>query len=253
MADHEKEGKSGGHGLSMHASHEEHEGAPEWLISFADNVMLQMGFFVILLAINMGIKAKGPMDRPGDGITAGPPTEMLDMAIAIRAGFNRPVDLNSTRPEDQPLIRRIIEKRDGISRQPGDRGDAQEAQAIRPTEHSAQGGLIPFDDDTAELNARGRERAEDIARRLRGQRWIIEVRGHAAPSEAALNIERGIDLGHRRALAVAKIMAEHGVTWEQMRIVSCGDSNRRVHREYDRDADRANQRVEVIVTGDPAR
>ena len=32
---------------------DEHEGAPEWLISFADMVMLIMGFFVILFALNM--------------------------------------------------------------------------------------------------------------------------------------------------------------------------------------------------------
>ena len=37
---------------------EEHEGAPEWLISFADMVMLIMGFFVILFALNMSPPAK---------------------------------------------------------------------------------------------------------------------------------------------------------------------------------------------------
>jgi flagellar motor protein MotB len=258
MGDHDKEGKShgsgghGGGGAHGGGSHEEHEGAPEWLISFADNVMLQMGFFVILLAMNMGIKAKGPSDAEGAGVSSGgPPTEMVDMAIALREGFKNPVDLSSTKAEDQPLIKRILEKQ-GTSRQPGDQGEAREAQAILPTEHSAQGGLVPFEDDQFELSSRGLTRAEEIGRKLSGQRWIIEVRGHAAPSESALSIERGIELSHKRATSVAKVLAEQGVTWEQMRIVACGDNNRRVQREYDREADRGNQRVEVIVTGEPA-
>ena len=64
MADHDEHGEhEEGHGGGSHGGghaaggHEEgHEGAPEWLISFADNVALMMGFFVILLAMNMGPK-----------------------------------------------------------------------------------------------------------------------------------------------------------------------------------------------------
>ena len=75
MSDHEHEGDGeehdshggGSHG-APHAAHEEHhEGAPEWLISFADNVALMMGFFVILLAMNMGPKAKGESQEEGNG------------------------------------------------------------------------------------------------------------------------------------------------------------------------------------------
>ena len=75
--DHGKHG-DGGHGGGGHGGgggHEEEEeaGAPEWLISFADMVMLLMGFFVILFALN--VQPKG--GNPGGG---GEVDELLDLA-----------------------------------------------------------------------------------------------------------------------------------------------------------------------------
>ena len=255
--DHDKDdghkGGHGGHGAHGGGGHEEHEGAPEWLISFADNVMLQMGFFVILLALNMGIKAKGPTQGEGEATGGNTPVEMLDFAIAVRAGFNNPVDLGSSKPEDQALIRRMLERRgQGQSKQPEESGSNRESQTIVATERSSLGGVIPFDDDAETLTSRGLARAQEIGAKLKGMRWVIEVRGHASPSEAGLNEERGNVLGYRRALEVAKVLADSGVRWEHMRIGSAGTANRKTAREYERDADRANQRVEIIVTGEPA-
>src|SRR2546422_8382074 len=104
MAD-EKHNESGGeeshsasHSGPPHAgaAHEEHEGAPEWLISFADNTALMMGFFVILLAMNM----KAPVAHSGIGSqdkNSGPSPNELDFVIALRDAFN-PIDLASDNP-----------------------------------------------------------------------------------------------------------------------------------------------------------
>ena len=82
MADHDEHsggrgGKSDAHADTGHKkhkkhhphAHEEHEHEEGWIVSFADNVLLQMGFFVILLAMNMGTKASGPVTE-GEGTTA---------------------------------------------------------------------------------------------------------------------------------------------------------------------------------------
>src|SRR5436190_2087186 len=94
-------GHGGGHGGGGHAEGE-HEGAPEWLISFADNVALMMGFFVILLAMNLKKPTAGGIG--GEGQNGGPPSEqMIDFVIAMRQSFHTPFDLNSDEPAEEPF------------------------------------------------------------------------------------------------------------------------------------------------------
>ena len=78
----------------------------------------------------------------------------------------------------------------------------------------------------------------------------VEVRGHASPAETPRNQSKARQLSFDRAMAVAHALAARGVRWEQMRVVACGDTERVVARSYDREQDRANQRVEVIMTRD---
>ena len=242
----------GGHGGSGHGggAHEEHEGAPEWLISFADNVALLMGFFVILLAMNMAKPKTGGFG----GENQNPSQEdmdMVDAVISIRAAFHNPVDMTSDDPNEAPLRNRIRERAEGRSRQPAESGDAQEAQAIRPTQLSSLGGFVPFENESVSLTATARGRTEAMAAPLVGLRWIIEVRGHASPSETFQDPQKAITLSYRRALAVAEILMARGVSSHQVRIVAAGDSERKLEGSFDRASDAVNQRAEVVVTETP--
>ena len=105
-----KHGHGGGHGGGGHGG-EEHEGAPEWLISFADMVMLMMGFFVILFAMNVQPKGGNPGGGGEQAEGVSQELNMVDLAIAVRRAFNNDVDLNSTDPKDQPLIERLKQLR----------------------------------------------------------------------------------------------------------------------------------------------
>jgi len=261
MADHEEK-KEGGEGHAAHAghgggggahgggSHEEHEGAPEWLISFADNVALMMGFFVILLAMNMGPKATAVQGGDPAEKAVGQESHELDFIISIREGFNNPVDIYSDKPEDQPLIRRIIERQGGLGIQSGPPGRHPALQAIRPDDYSRITASIAFDDRSAILSGASRQVVAQVAIGLRDQRWIIEVRGHVSPFESMHNQLTARQLSYDRAMAVAMVLVESGLKWENMRIVACGDSNRLIPRTFDRDADRPNQRVELVVTNE---
>lgn len=244
----------GGHGGGGHAGgHEEHhEGAPEWLISFADNVALIMGFFVILLAMNMGPKAEPKQGgAPSDENTTdgGQSAQTLDMIIAIREGFNTPVNMKSTDPKESALRKRMAER--GSSTTQGPRGDSEKQQAPRPSDFDRVTAAIPFDDKSGKLTDDARTTIAEVAAKQKDQRWVLEIRGHASPFEAMHNPTKALDLSYERAKAVATTLVEFGMKWDAIRVVGMGDGDRVVARTFDRQQDRNNQRVEIVITNYP--
>lgn len=244
-------GHGGGHGGG--GGHEEHEGAPEWLISFADNVTLMMGFFVILLAANMGPKGTVDTEARADG-PQGPPLNFLDAAISIREAFNNPVNPNSMDPADQTLVRRMMERRGkGFALMDGPIGDEHNVQSLKIQEHEGLCGLIHFKTDLAELDDDARSIIRQTARHMRGVRLRVEVRGHVSAAEAYRLPDRGMQLGFQRALAVANEMAKSDVEWKRLRVVSCADNERLNTETYNKAGHEDNARVEIVLTNEILR
>lgn len=237
---------------------EYHEGAPEWLISFADMVMLMMGFFVILFALNFTPKQSAAQSQsPDDGSEQQPTPDMIDFAIAVRKAFNNEVDLASTNPKDKPLIDRILARQSGAgeARDEGEAGREREVRSIRPAPRFGTGASVIFADQSAELTAEDAQMLASLARNLRGLQSVIEVRGHASASEAFREPERAMRLGFERGFAVAEILAREGVQWRRLRVTSEGDHDRVAPFPRDPADDRRNARAEILVldqvAGDP--
>jgi outer membrane protein OmpA-like peptidoglycan-associated protein len=242
----------GGHGGGGHAEGE-HEGAPEWLISFADMVMLIMGFFVIMLAMNMGPKTTAVQGgEPGESNVSPAAPDMMDLVIALREGFNNKFDINSTRPEDQPFLRRIKERMGGPARDDAPSGKAPSVQSLNRGDSAKPTAVITFDDRSALLTSAARQTLNEAAAKFGGQRYVIEVRGHVSPFESMRQEQTARQLSYERAMAAATLLAEAGIEWELLRIVSCGAADRVVGRTFDRMEDRSNQRVELIITNELA-
>lgn len=107
---------------------------------------------------------------------------------------------------------------------------------------------MSFEDGSVLLTQESHEIIASAAEHLKDHRWIVEVRGHASAFESMQNPQRGWQLRYERAMAVANAVVEGGITWETMRVSAMGESSRIVPRARDRESDRTNQRVEVIVT-----
>ena len=249
---HDKPHKHGGGGHGAHGGgHEEgHEGAPEWLISFADNVVLMMGFFVILLAMNMAKQTVGGGgEKGGHGEAKKQEEAMLDFAIAVREAFNNPVTIESTDARDAALVARLRQRAgQGEARDAGVDGKQQDVQSIRPSDYRALSGSVPFAEHAAEMLDSSKTTIEQIARRIRGLRLIVEVRGHVSTVEAARGPEVAMKLSADRAQTVARALAAEGVAWWQLRLVVCADHDRLEAHPNSRAVDKANARVEVILT-----
>lgn len=246
--------KGHGHGGGHGGAHEEHEGVPEWMISFADNTALMMGLFVILLAMNMGPKATSVMGgNPSvDEALEGSNTRMLDWALGIREAFNNPVSIDSKDPREQELVKRLKQRQHpGTSTNAAPDGDAQNQQSVRPTDYTQIGGKVAFDDGSSLLTTSAKQTIAEIAEEVKGARWVVEIRGHVSPSETMRNPRRGMELSFERARSVAEQLVAQGVRWEQIRLGASGDNERTVSRTYDRQEDRGNQRVEIIMTREP--
>jgi len=265
MSEHPNEGRpsaeakivvSGGERKSRAKHHfspghpEYHEGAPEWLISFADMVMLMMGFFVILFALNFTPKtAAARSQSPEDGLEAMPTPDMIDFAIAVRRAFNNEVDLASTDPKDRPLIDRILARQSGAgdARDEGEEGREREVRSVRPTPRFGTGASVQFGERLAELSSEDERMLANLGRSLRGLQSIVEVRGHASAAEAFREPELAMRLSFDRAFVVAMVLTREGVEWRRLRITSEGDHDRVALFPRDPSEDRRNARAEVLV------
>lgn len=260
MSDHEKKdahgdahGKGGHKKHERHAPHEEHEEKEEWVISFADNALLQMGFFVILLAMNMKPASSGaggaPVEnRDANQSTPAPNAALLDAAIAIRESFNSPVNMNSSNPNDTPLIRRIIQRREGEAKVDGQPGDKKNVESVRPTDYHRIGGKVTFEEGSARVDPTGEAAMAELSKDLRGRKMIVEVRGHTSLVEAATPGDRGMKLSFERSMAVAGLLRSGGLEWDQIRLVAVGPGDRATPIARTDAEQRNNQRVEVIIT-----
>jgi flagellar motor protein MotB len=233
-----------------HGAHPEHEHEEGWIVGFADNVLLQMGFFVILLAMNIGPKGSGDpnsSDTAG-GAKASAEARVQDFAIAMREAFNNPLPSWSNDPETQALIKRKMERE-----KKGDGGGKDEQEnSVRPSDWGASGGYVSFAAESAELSKDEADNAALLAEKFRGQRFIIELRGHSSRLESFGDDARARELSFQRSMAVAKVMVEHGIPWRTLRVVAAGDDDGVVARARSESDHATNQRVEVIVLNETA-
>ena len=237
----------GGHGGGGHE--EGHEGGTEWLISFADNVALMMGFFVILLAMNMAKKDRRRR-RPRRATPASPPMRPRPCSTSPSPSA-RPSTIPSI---STPAIRTTSSSASASARTPtaSPRAPAptskrRDTQATPPSQYYREGGSVPFGEGESVLSTRARAIVAEAAIKIKGERWVIEVRGYSSPFETFDEYEPAAGLFLDRAMAVAKALVQEGLRSGAVALVAAG--NQHVAAD-DRVSDGPDRHVEILVTNE---
>src|SRR3954468_20438208 len=127
------------------------EECPEWIFTFADLVMLMMGFFVILWVLK---PSAAPQEN--NKTSQAQTDEWIETVGEIRGGFGWEPDPKSTDPVDKAIIRKRARNGPGekgkMQRQSkGAEGTDPEVMSIRLGQHSAVGGKLIFDKGEAAI------------------------------------------------------------------------------------------------------
>src|SRR3954471_13963416 len=143
------------------------EECPEWIFTFADLVMLMMGFFVILWVLKPGM----PQPQDAKQANAAQTDNWLETVGEIRGGFGWEPDPKSSDPVDQVMIRKRMhgpgEKGKSMHTSKGAEGSDPEVTSIRPGKQASVGSRLLFEKADARLSAETSRLLDQIVLQIR--------------------------------------------------------------------------------------
>jgi chemotaxis protein MotB len=233
------------------------QGAPGWVVTYADFVTVLLCFFIAL--VSMGDIKK---DRFQQAV------ESLQGAFGGFTGFKGGIE---TTPVDgnpkNALLQRLSELetptakiKQGNSENEGRNTTEERAggghefrvTTVRDGLRIVIGGPIAFDRFGAVLKPEARDLIAHTAERIRGYNTKVLVRGHATnePLSPGSPFRNPRDLSYSRANAVARTLEENGVRTVRIQAVAVGDTEPLVRQAYTEERRVLNRRVEILVTED---
>jgi flagellar motor protein MotB len=226
------------------------EECPEWIFTFADLVMLMMGFFVILWVLKPDPGKKGESESDD---------YVVKIAASIRGGFGYVPNPTSRDPVDVQMIINGMSK----THPPGEGkhgktdnepkgavGTEQEVTNIRPSDHATEGGKMLFDRGSSVLSDQMKSDLDAVAAVVRGHRNIVMVKGHTSLDDLpdGATDQQKMDLSLKRAQAAADYLQQKGVEAKILRVQGCSTFEPLTQRQYTPDGQAMNRRVEVEAT-----
>ena len=228
------------------------EECPEWIFTFADLVMLMMGFFVILWVLKPA--------PTKESASQGSSEEWLTVVASVREAFGYLPDPHSTDPVDLHMLLKKSPTQNQVkgpklgSRSHRDQnsqeGTDPEVQSIRDGKHATVGGRLLFEAGQSALTAATKQEVDAVADQIRGHYTIVRIKGHTAgddlPDDATP--QQKMDLSLKRAQVIAAELESKGVDPETLRIEGCSVYEPVNLRAYTPEAIAPNRRVEIDVT-----
>jgi chemotaxis protein MotB len=206
----------------MFADHEEKpEGAPEWMVSFADMITILMSFFVVMFSIASGDSNNGKRTKQQEiaieslHYRFGPKWKPF-MAWSLMPGnSNMPgggKGLGSTAPVPavgDPGGTLIVKKKEKARIKVPGHGDT-----------IAIGGLVSFEASAARIRPEQDDTIQRITDELAGKQQIVEIVATASsrPLPAGCAFHDRWELGYARCRAVAGVLTAHKIEAERLRL-----------------------------------
>lgn len=226
------------------------EECPEWIFTFADLVMLMMGFFVILWVL------KPPAGKQGASDAENIAQDNWMVTVGeIRKGFGWHPDPNSSDPVDKAMVQKMLGRKNGGEKHQTREtppGTDERPSDIRPGLHDSVGGKLTFEAGSTELNAVAKAALEDIAEKIRGHFIIVLVKGHASLDDLpdGSTPEQRMALSIKRAQTAVDYLSSLGVSQELLRVQGCSTYEPLRQRAYDSASQAANRRIEIVWTSE---
>ena len=234
---------------------QECEECPEWIFTFADLVMLMMGFFVILWVLK---PAATPNIKGGEAAATN--SELIKVEASIRNAFGYVPNASSSDPVDMQMMvskTELLNVPNGpgkggqtkVKRQGAD-GTDPEVTTIRMGKQSVVGGRLLFEKGEITLPATTLKMLDQIAVQIRGHRNIVLVKGHTSLDDLpdSADPDQRMELSLKRAQYVASYLIAQGVSPDILRVQGCSTFEPVIQREYTSLSQVLNRRVEVEVT-----
>jgi chemotaxis protein MotB len=195
----------------MSVAEEPHgEGAPEWMVSYADMITILMSFFVVMFSM-AGSKDKKKEDP---------------MITAMRRQFGRFVGVSSA--ELLPASSPLSTKTNGPKASPaihesktrGLVGENTHVAMIRQGDQLTIGGVIYFKGRTSDLTDEQRLQLQASAKELAGKPQKIEIRGHTRnrPFPPDGKVHDNWDLAYQRCHKTMEYLVLLGIDPARIRI-----------------------------------
>jgi chemotaxis protein MotB len=229
------------------------KGGGAWKVAYADFVTAMMAFFLVMWIVAQSQQVKqavaGYFNDPlafGDSPT---PSGALIPVPTLRPGS--PVENDGGGPRrhgrgagEQAGTLPPDETDDGSARRPS-------LFVVNDDGRRNAGTLIPFEEQSAELSDKGRDRLTEMVPLLVGKRNKIEIRGHATrrPLPPGSPYADAWQLCYARCHAAMQFLVEQGIDAERFRISQAGVFEPRT-TNAEEEWEQQNSRVEVYVLGE---
>jgi chemotaxis protein MotB len=224
-------------------------GVPEWVVTFGDMMSLLLTFFIMLVSLSE-IKQEEKYQAMADSLRR----QFGNEATLVAALPGEHTPMNSMLPHMLTTGRaRRQDTASGGNDVQAIQGENLQVQTVRPGKDVTIGGVLFFDEDSAELTEENKQSLSLIARQLSGKPQKIEVRGHAShkPIDPQGGFRDQWDLGYERSYKIAQYLIAQGIEPERIRVGSAA-AYEPLESGVEPALRRRNARVEVMLRDERA-